>query len=103
MLASAGGLNGGVQCQKVGLLRKVVDDFNNFTDVIGAVAQNVDDFRGRLNRVIGAIEAVGGLLHGGDAADHFFARAIRDVEQNLGSICHAIDGSNHLVDRSGSF
>jgi len=67
------------------------------------VAQNVDDFRGRLNRVIGAIEAVGGLLHGGDSIDHFFARAIGDVEQNLGGIRHAIDGSNHLVYRSGSF
>jgi len=34
VLAGAGRFDGGVQRQKVGLLRQVVDDFNNFPDVV---------------------------------------------------------------------
>src|SRR5882762_2007129 len=102
MFASTSCLDGSVQSQKIGLLSKVIDDFDDLADVVSAVPQNVNDFRGRLNRVIGAIETVGGLFHGRDAIHHFFARTIGDVEQNLGSVSHAVDRSNHLIDGSGS-
>ena len=61
VFAGAGRFDGGVQCQQVGLFGKIVDDFDDFADVVGAMAENVDDFRGRLNGVIGAIQAVGSL------------------------------------------
>ena len=48
------------------------------------------------------VRPFGGLFHGGNAAVHFLARAVRNIEQNLGGIGHALDGSHHLVDGSGS-
>ena len=64
VFAGARRFDGRVQRQQVGLFGEIVDDFDDFADVVGAMAENVDDFRGRLNGVIGAIEAVGGLFHG---------------------------------------
>ena len=103
MLAGAGSFDGRVQRQKVSLLRQIINHFDDFADVVGAMAQNIDDFRGGLNSVVRAIETVGGFLHRGDAIDHFFARAIGDIEQNLRGIRNAINRSNHLIDGSGSF
>jgi len=45
-------------------VRPVVNDFDDLPDVIGTVPEDVDDFRGRLNGLVGAIKAIGGLLHG---------------------------------------
>ena len=59
--------------------------------------------RGRLNRVIGAVEAVGRLFHRGDAGDDFFARTIGDVEEDFRGVGDALDRRDHLIDRSGSF
>ena len=67
--------------QQVGLLGKIVDHFDDFADVVGAMAENVDDFRGRLNGVVRAVQAVGGFFHGLDAGDDFFAGTIGDIEQ----------------------
>jgi hypothetical protein len=61
MLTCAGRFDGGVQREKVCLLRKVINNFDDFANVIGAMAKNIDDFRGRLNGFVGAIQAVGGL------------------------------------------
>src|SRR5258706_4024297 len=63
ILSGSCSLDRRVQRQTIGLLRKIINHFDNFADVVGAMAQNVDNLRGRLNGVICAIEAVGGFLH----------------------------------------
>src|SRR3979411_205577 len=67
------------------------------------MTKNINDFGGRLDGLVGAVEAVGGLLHGLNAGDDFFTGAVGDIEQNLGGIGHALNGSDHLIDGSGSF
>src|SRR5260370_32757288 len=66
------------------------------------MTEDVDNFGGRLDGFVGAVEAIGGLFHGLNAGDDFFARAVGDIEQNLGGISHALNGSDHLIDGSGS-
>src|SRR5882724_6959940 len=99
----ARGFDGRVKREQVGLFREVVDDFDNAADIVSAMAEHVDDFGGRLDGFVGAIEAVGGLFHGLDADDDFFARAIGDIEQNFGGVGDALNGRNHLFDGSGCF
>src|SRR6266700_4611434 len=101
VLTRAGRFDGGVQREQVGLFGKVIDDFNDFSDVIGTVAQNVNDLGRGFNGLIGTVETVGGLLHGLDASDDFLARAVGDVEQDLGGIGHPLNRGNHLVDGGG--
>src|SRR5258708_14263522 len=67
------------------------------------MAENVDDFRGRLNSAVGAVQAIGSLLHGLNTSDDFLARAIGDVQKNLGGIGDALNRSDHLIDGGGSF
>src|SRR5216684_2699899 len=98
MLARTRRFNGRVQRQKVGLLRKIVDDLDDFADVVGAMTEHVDDLRRRLDGMVGAIQTVGGLFHRGNAVYHFLARPIGDVQQDLGSVGDAIDRRNHLID-----
>ena len=45
------------------------------------------------------VQAFGGLVHGGDTAVHFFTRTVGNIEQDLGRVGHALNGSDHL-DRS---
>src|SRR5882672_9752899 len=98
VLAGAGSLDGGVEGEQVGLFGQVIDDFDDFPNVIGAMAEDVDDFRGRLNGLVGAIEAVGRLFHGLNAGDHFLAGTVGDVQKNFGGIGDSLNGSDHLVD-----
>src|SRR5258707_2550877 len=67
------------------------------------MAENVDDFRGRLNSAVGAVETIGCLLHGLNTSDDFLGRAVGDVEKNLGGVGDALDRRDHLVDGGGSF
>src|SRR5208282_2579074 len=60
VFAGASGFNRGVQRKQVGLFGQVVDYLDDFADVVGAAAEHVDDFRGRLNGVAGAVQALGG-------------------------------------------
>src|SRR5260370_133074 len=76
--------DGRVQGEQVGLFGNVINDFDDLADVIGAMAENVDDFGGRLDGLVGAAEAIGGLLHGLNAGDDFFARAVGDIVQERG-------------------
>jgi hypothetical protein len=103
VFAGAGGFNGGVERQEVGLLREIVDDFDNLADVIGAMAEHVDDFGGRLNGTVGAVQAVGGLFHGLNTGADFFAGAVGDVEQDFCGVRDALDGGDHLIDGCGGF
>jgi len=48
--------DGGVQGEQVGLFRRFVDHFNDLADVIGAMAENIDDFGRGLNGAVGAVE-----------------------------------------------
>ena len=100
VLPGARSFDGGVQSQQVGLLGQVVDDFDDLADIVGALAQRVDDFAGRVNRGVDAVQAVGGLLHGADAAVNFFARTVGDVEQNFRGVGDALDRGDHLIDGS---
>ena len=88
--------------QQVGLLRQVVDHFDDLADVVRALPEHIDDFARRANGGVDLVQAVGGLFHGGDAAVNFFARAVGDIEQNLGGIGHALDRGHHLIDGSRS-
>ncbi len=103
VLAGTGRFDGSVKCEQVGLFGQVIDNFNDLSDVIGAMTEDVDDFRGRLDGLVGAVEAVGGLLHGLNAGNDFLAGAVGDLQQNLGGIGHTLNGSDHLIDGSGSF
>src|SRR5882724_3662190 len=96
VLPGAGGFDGGVESQQIGLLGQVVNHFDDFPDVIGAMAEDVDDFRGRLDGLVGAIEAIGGLFHGLNAGDHFLAGTVSDVQKNFRGISNALNGSDHL-------
>src|SRR5207245_7845677 len=103
MLASASRFDGRVKSEKVCLFGEGINDFDNFADVVGAMAENADDFGGRLDRLVGALQAIGGLFAGLNSGDDFFARAVSDIEQNFGGIGDSLDGSNHLIYGSGSF
>ena len=46
---------------------------------------------------------VGRFFHRPDAAVHFFARSVRDIEQNFGRIRHPLNRSHHLIDGSRGF
>ena len=63
VFTGARGFDGGVQSQQVGLFGKVVNDFDDLADVVGAMAEDVDDLRGRLDGAVGAVQPVRGLLH----------------------------------------
>ena len=43
VLAGAGGFDGGVQGQQVGLLGEIVDDLDDLADIVGALAERADD------------------------------------------------------------
>src|SRR6266481_9845098 len=68
MFAGARRFDGRVQRQQVGLLRQIVDDLDNLADVVGALPQSADDFSRAGDGCVDAVQAIGGLLHGGDAA-----------------------------------
>ena len=99
MLAGACRFNRSIQRKQVGLLGQVINNLDDFSDVISALSQNTDNFAGRANGHVDLVQAFSGLVHGGDAALHLFAGTIGDVEQHLGSVGHALDGSDHLIDR----
>ncbi len=103
MFAGARRFDGGVQREQVGLFGEVINDFDDLADVVGTMAENVDDFRGRLNSAVGAVQAIGSLLHGLNTGDDFLARAIGDVEKNFGGIGDSLNRSDHLIDGGGSF
>ncbi len=103
MFTGTGSFDGCVKSEQVGLLGEIVDNFDNLTDIIGAMTQDIDDFSRRLNGLVGAVEPIRGLFHGGDTGDDFFARAIGNVEKDFGGIGNALDRSNHLIDGCGCF
>src|SRR5258708_1573956 len=103
VFTGARGFNGSVQRKQVGLFREVINDFDDLANVVGAMAENVDDFRRRLNGAVGAVQAIGGLLHGLNTGDHFLARAVGDVEKKLGGVGDALNRSDHLILGRGRF
>ena len=44
MLTGPRRFDGRIQGQQVGLFRQVIDDFDDFADVVGPLPQHVDDF-----------------------------------------------------------
>ncbi len=98
----AGRFDGGIQGQQVGLLRQIVDDFDDLADVVGPLSEHVDDFAGRTDRGVDLVQSVRRLLHGGDTAVHFLPRTVGDIEQHFGGIRDALNGGHHLVDGGGS-
>jgi hypothetical protein len=43
VFAGAGRFNGGVEREEVGLLGKIIDDLNDLSDFVGAMAEDVDN------------------------------------------------------------
>src|SRR5438876_1885242 len=103
VFTGAGGFDGGVQGEQIGLFGQVVDHLDDFADIVGAVAEDIDDLRRSLNGLVGPVEAIGGLLHRGDPGDDLLARSIGDVEEDFGRIGDTLNRGNHLVDGSGCF
>ena len=91
MLAGARGFDRGVERKQVGLLGEIVNHFDDLADVVGAAAENVDDFSRSLDGVAGAIESFGGLVHRGHAGLGLFAGAVGDVHEHLGGVRHALN------------
>src|SRR6185437_6927501 len=102
VFSGACGFNGGVQGQEVGLLGEIVNDFDDFADIVGALSQHVNDFARRLDGNVDFVQSVGRFLHGGDAAVHFFTGAVGNIQQHFRGVGDALNGSNHLVDGCGS-
>src|SRR5882724_105935 len=102
MFTGSGRFDGCIQRQQVGLLRQVVNDLDDLADVIGPLPQHINDFARRTDGDVDLVQSVRGFLHGVDPAVHLFARAVGNVEQNFGSIGHALNRGHHLVDGSGS-
>jgi hypothetical protein len=100
MFSGPGRFDGCVQREQIGLLREVVDYLDNLSNVVGALSQCPNDFSGTCYGDIDAVQSIGCLLHGGNAAMHFFPRAVRDIEQHFGGIGHALNGCHHLINRS---
>src|ERR1700691_5280419 len=98
VLAGACGFDGGVESEEVGLFGEVVDYFDDLADVVGAASESADDFGGGLDGGAGAIQAFGGLFHGGDAHFGFFTGAAGDIQEHLGSVGDTLDGGDHFVD-----
>ena len=96
VFSGASRFDGGVQGEQVGLLREIVDDFDDFADIVGTLAKDVDDLSGGADGVVDLVQALGRLVHSGDAAVDFFARTVGDVQQHLGGIGDALDGGDHL-------
>ena len=103
MLAGARRFDRRVEREQVGLFGEVVDHLDDLADVVGAAAEHVDNFSRRLNGVAGAVESLGGFVHRGHAGAGFFARAMGDIDEQLGGVGDALDGSDHLIDGSRSF
>ena len=76
VFAGARRFDRGVERQQVGLLGEIVDHFDDLADVVGALSENVDDFGRSLNRMAGAVETLGGLVHRGHAGAGLFARTV---------------------------
>ena len=102
VLARARRFDGRIKGQQIGLFCQVVNYLDNLANVIGARAQCVDNLARGLNGGVDLVQAVGSFLHRANAALYLFARAVGDVEQNFGSVRHALNGRHHLINRSGS-
>src|SRR5207302_11168118 len=102
VFAGASRFNGRVQSEQVGLLGKVVNDFDDLADVVCPLPENVDDFTRTLDGGVDAVETVGRLFHGGNSVMHLFARPIGNVQQHLRGVGHSLNRSHHLVDGSRS-
>ena len=98
MFAGARRFDGGIESQQVGLFGQIVNHFDDLADVVCPRAEGVDDLARGVNGGVDTVQSVGGFFHRPDAAVYFFTRAVRNVEQNLGSIGHALDRGHHLID-----
>ena len=49
VFAGASGFDGGVESEKIGLLGEIVDHFDDLADIVGALAEHVDDVRRSLD------------------------------------------------------
>ena len=97
MLAGARCLNGGVESQEIGLLRKIVDHLDDFADVIGPLTEHTYDLARRTNRGVNSVQSIGGLVHGCNPAVNLFAGTIGDVQQDSRGIGYALDRRDHLI------
>src|SRR5205809_640725 len=71
---------------------------NDLSDVIGALAKDIDAFARRAYRAVDLIQPFRGFLHRVDSAVHLLARAVGDIEENFGSIGDSLNRSDHLID-----
>src|SRR5207248_7869903 len=102
MLARSRSFDGRIQSQQVRLFGQIVDHLDDLANIVGALAENIDDFPGGANGGVDTVEAVSSLVHGPDSAVNLFARAVRNIEQHLGSIGDPLDRGDHLIDRCRS-
>src|SRR5207248_1558368 len=70
---------------------------------LNALDEVGDFFRGLRGLFRQLADFVRDLFDGLDASDHFFARAIGDVQQNFCGVRDALNRSDHLIDGSGGF
>ena len=103
MFTGARSFDGGVQREQIGLFCQIINHFNDAANVIGAMTKHIDNFRGRLNGFIRAIQAISGFFHGLNANHDFFTRTVGDIEKNFGRVRNTLNRSDHLIDRCGSF
>ena len=72
MLTGASSLDRGIEGEQVGLLRKIIDYLDNFSDIVGALAELSNDLRGSLDRRVDAVQTVGGFVHRLNATVNLF-------------------------------
>src|SRR5882762_5163824 len=103
VFTGAGCFDGRVQSEQVRLLGKIVDDFDDPANVIGALSEDANDLPGIADGYVDAVEAIGRLVHRGDAAVHFLTGTVGNVEQHFRRVSNALDRCDHLVDGGGRF
>ncbi len=103
MFSGAGGFDGGVEGEEVGLLGKFLDKGRDAADGGGLLLQEFAVFLGDGVYGLDAMEAALGALHGVHAIGGLLAGAVTELKQAACAFGDAVDGGGHLLDRVGAF
>ena len=99
--AGHGRLNRCVQRKYIGLLRDVVDEFNDVADFLRTLAEPLDTFRSILNCFANRVHAINRAAYGLAALMCDFHRMPGDIGRALGIAGHLFNRRGHRCDRLG--
>ena len=103
VFSGAGGFNGGIESEEIGLLGQFLDEGGDAADGRGLLLEELAVFHGDLVDGLDAMEAAFGTLHGVHAVGSLLAGAVAELKQAAGAFGDAVDGGGHLVDGGCAF